>query len=69
MPSLIGGFALGSLFAISSIRIRDGLDYAYEAASAYHQSPCATRCSRQEAACRAGALTLDDLRLARASRP
>ena len=32
MPSLIGGFALGSLFAISSIRIRDGLDYAYEAA-------------------------------------
>jgi uncharacterized membrane protein (UPF0136 family) len=34
MPSLIGGFALGSLFAISSIRIRDGLDFAYEAASA-----------------------------------
>ena len=32
MPSLIGGFALGSLFAISAVRIKDGLDYGYETA-------------------------------------
>lgn len=34
VPSLVGGFALGSLFAISAVRIKDGLDYGYEAAGA-----------------------------------
>lgn len=32
IPSLIGGLTLGSLFAVSALRIREGLDNGYEAA-------------------------------------
>lgn len=34
-PSLIGGLAIGSLFAVSALRIREGLDYGYEAAGPF----------------------------------
>ncbi|CDZ98773.1 Predicted membrane protein [Phaffia rhodozyma] len=34
IPSIVGGFALGSLFAISGMRIQEGLDYGYETAAA-----------------------------------
>ncbi|KAL7413529.1 transmembrane proteins 14C-domain-containing protein [Mrakia frigida] len=33
LPSLIGGFAIGSLYALSAMRIKEGLDYGYETAA------------------------------------
>ncbi|WVQ97190.1 hypothetical protein IAU59_004300 [Kwoniella sp. CBS 9459] len=33
-PSLIGSFGIGSVMLLSSMRIRDGMDYGYEGALA-----------------------------------
>ncbi|WVW80381.1 hypothetical protein I302_102362 [Kwoniella bestiolae CBS 10118] len=33
-PSLVGSFGIGSLMLLSSMRIRDGMDYGYEGAVA-----------------------------------
>lgn len=34
VPSLLGGLGVGSLMAISAMRIHDGLSYGYELAAA-----------------------------------
>ncbi|WWC68405.1 uncharacterized protein I206_102331 [Kwoniella pini CBS 10737] len=33
VPSLVGSFAIGSMMLLSSMRIRDGMEYGYEGAA------------------------------------
>nr|XP_019007685.1 uncharacterized protein I206_07701 [Kwoniella pini CBS 10737]OCF46466.1 hypothetical protein I206_07701 [Kwoniella pini CBS 10737] len=38
VPSLVGSFAIGSMMLLSSMRIRDGMEYGYEGAAPRSQA-------------------------------